>query len=70
MNILMIYWNSVWTSSKRDRASLLAGHSGAELRAFERALHDSPRAGSRRGTPRPRARTWQAGGARQPNAPH
>ena len=70
MDILMIYWNSVWTNSKRDRASLLAGHSGAELQAYERALHGTPRARSSRGTPRPRTRAWQAGGGRQPNAPH
>ena len=39
MDILMIYWNSVWTNSRRDTASLLADHSGAELEAYERALH-------------------------------
>lgn len=38
MDILMIYWNSVWTDSRRDTASLLGSHSGAELAAYERAL--------------------------------
>ncbi len=39
MDILMIYWNSVWADSRRDSASLLADHSGGELEAYERALH-------------------------------
>ena len=39
MDILMIYWNSVWTNSQRETVSLLADHSSDEMRAFERRLH-------------------------------
>lgn len=39
MDILMIYWKSVWAHSHRDASSLLAGHSSAEMDAYERRLH-------------------------------
>jgi len=39
MDILMIYWNSVWSHSQRDRSSLLLRHSSAEMAAYERRLH-------------------------------
>lgn len=39
MDILMVYWNSVWSHSQRDRTSLLSQHSSAELDAYERRLH-------------------------------
>ncbi len=43
MDILMVYWNSVWANSRRDRSSLLADHSSAELQAYERRLRASKR---------------------------
>lgn len=39
MDILMIYWKSVWAHSQRDASSLLARHSSAEMDAYERRLH-------------------------------
>ncbi len=39
MDILMIYWNSVWSHGRRDRSSALSRHSSAELAAYERRLH-------------------------------
>lgn len=43
MDILMVYWNSVWSHSQRDRSSLLSQHSTAELDAYERRLHPPKR---------------------------
>lgn len=43
MDILMIYWKSVWSHSRQDRSSLLSRHSGAELDAYERRLHQPKR---------------------------
>ena len=42
MDILMIYWNSVWAHGQPDPVSFLSDHSSAEMRAFERRLHPSP----------------------------
>ena len=39
MDILMIYWNSVWAHGQPEPASFLSHHSSAEMRAFERRLH-------------------------------
>jgi hypothetical protein len=39
MDILMIYWNSVWAHGQPDPTSFLSNHSSAETRAFERRLH-------------------------------
>lgn len=41
MDILMIYWKSVWAHSHRNASSLLARHSSAEMDAYERRLHPS-----------------------------
>lgn len=43
MDILMVYWNSVWSNSQRDRTSLLSRHSSAELEAYERRLQQPKR---------------------------
>ena len=59
MDILMIYWNSVWAHGRPDPVSFLSNHSSAEMRAFERRLHPTqeeveaqtaPRLMGRRGT--------------------
>ena len=42
MDILMIYWNSVWAHGRPNPASFLADHSSTEMRAFERRLHPTP----------------------------
>ena len=42
MDILMIYWNTVWSHGQPEPVSFLADHSSAEERAFERRLHPSP----------------------------
>ena len=70
MDILMIYWNSVWTNSQRDRASLLSKHSGAELRAFERVLHGSPRSEPPRSAATPRPRDRRGGSTVRSLRPH
>jgi hypothetical protein len=41
MDILMIYWKSVWAHSHRDASRVLARHSSAEMDAYERRLHSS-----------------------------
>ena len=56
MNILMIYWNSVWTNSRRDNVSLLADRSGADLKAYRRALRAGRRPLAWRGAPETRSR--------------
>ena len=38
MDILMIYWNSVWAHGQPNSASFLSDHSSAETTAFERRL--------------------------------
>lgn len=61
MDILMIYWNSVWANSRRRSASLLADHSSAEMQAYERRLRAADRHPSGAAPLRMEGGTWKAG---------
>lgn len=39
MDIMRIYWNSVWAHGRPGPASFLADHGGAEVSALERRPH-------------------------------
>jgi len=41
MDILMIYWNSVWAPGRPAPSSFLSDHSSAEMKTFERRLRPS-----------------------------
>jgi hypothetical protein len=60
MDILMVYWNSVWSHSQRDRSSLLSQHSNAELDAYERRLQPRKRRAGEATVVRIDGRPWVA----------
>jgi hypothetical protein len=70
MDILMIYWNSVWSNSRRDTSNLLASHSGAELEAYERRLHPRKALASKSNVVHIDGRPWTADTARPIPTPH